>query len=113
MGWVSSFASHLVGHSLTNGVSAPFVPAHLVGRTQIGSKVFGWVVVLIPSLGVLSGYRQWPLPDPYPPLLGVSATVTLTDSLGPSPVPGLWDVLEMFPPGHHGFLFSLLCSPYA
>jgi hypothetical protein len=65
-----------------------FVPAHLVGRTHFG--VCGWVAVLMYSLGVLPGYRQWPLQDPYSPLLEVSARVvpkTFWD-LSPSQVSG-------------------------
>ena len=72
----------LVGHFLC--VCSIFVPSHLVGRTWFLNLMFcGWVAVFIPSLGVLPGYRRWHLQASYPPLLGVSARVTLIDSLEP------------------------------
>lgn len=58
-----------------------FVLALLVGRTSFGLKFFGWVVILIPPLGVLTGYRKWPLQDLYPSLLEVATRVTVIDSL--------------------------------
>ena len=60
----------------------------------MGGRFCGWVDVLIPALGVLPGYRNWTLQDPYLPLLGVSARVTPLDS-GLLPIPGLWHVLEI------------------
>lgn len=57
----------LVGLSLN--LSFIFVPALLVGRTQFGSNVCGWLGILIDPLAVLPGYRRWPLQVQYPLLL--------------------------------------------
>ena len=66
----------------------------------------GWVTDLIPLLGILPGYRKWPLPDPYPLLLGGSVTVTPIYPLGHPPIPILCHVLEMTPTSYP-FPFTL------
>jgi hypothetical protein len=67
-----------------------FTSAHLVGRTNYGSKVLWASWVPIPPLKVLPGYRTWPVQSPCLPLLGVLTRVTLIDSS----VLGLWLVPE-------------------
>jgi hypothetical protein len=67
-----------------------FVPVHLVYKTQFWLKVLWMVGHPYPSTSVLPGQRRWPLQDPYPPLLGVSARVTpldILELLPPNPCP--------------------------
>ena len=97
MGRVSIWAHHWLVIPLH--LCSIFVPADLVGRTHFVSRVLWVVSVFIPPLGVLPGYRRWPLQAPYASLLGVSAKVTPIDSLEPPFLLGLWYVLEM-PPTH-------------
>lgn len=80
----------------------------LVGRTHFGLKVCEWVAVLIPPLEVLLCYRRWPLQDPYPPWLGVSARVNTIDSLElPFLCPRfLADPRDIYLSAHHHFAFS-------
>jgi hypothetical protein len=79
----------------------------LVGRTHFGKRLCGWVAVLIFPLGVLLGYKEWSLQDPYPPLLGASARVAALDS------PHSWS--EICPrdfPDSSSSPFSLPCFPH-
>lgn len=56
---------------------------HVLAGQIWGRRICGWVGVLFPPLGVLSGYGTWSLQGSYPPLLRVSATVTPIATLGP------------------------------
>lgn len=47
----------------------------------------GCFSVLFPPLGILPGYRRWPLQAPYPQLFKVSTSVTPIDSLAAPPQP--------------------------
>jgi len=77
----------LFSHSLN--FCSLFIHAHLVGR------FYGWGGVPILSLEVLPGYKRWVVQGPYPPLLGVLASVTLT-FLGVSIVLSFLLLQEMF-----------------
>ena len=70
----------------------------------------GWrfcerIGVLIPPLGVLPGYRKWPLQTPYPPLIGVSARVTMIGHPGASFFPSC---LALPRDAYHAYLWFLL-----
>lgn len=60
-----------------------FVPVLLVGRTNFGSKVLWVGCCLYSSIGSPACLQEKAIQAPYPPLLGVSGRVTLTDSLEP------------------------------
>ena len=77
----------LVGHSIC--LSSIFVPAHLGRRLCVCVCVCVCVCfsVLIPPMGLLLIYKKCPLQNPYPSLLGVSARVTPTATLGSMPCP--------------------------
>jgi hypothetical protein len=91
-----------IDHSLS--LCSIFAPAHLIGWTHLESKVLWVVCCHYPSTGS-SVWLQgvWPFPDPYLPLLGVSARIAFIDTPGSSAIPGLWHVLEIAPQ----FPFSL------
>lgn len=89
---VSEFLTHGMDHELSHSFVVHslslcniFIPALLVGRTNLEPRFSGWVGDLIPTLGVLPGYRVWLCWAPYLPLLEVSARVTLVGSLEPLP----------------------------
>ena len=92
-------------------------PGHILGW-----RFCGWVTVLILSLGFLPGYRKLSLQDPYYTLIEVLARIVPIDTLGPTPISGLWHVLRMpaFPPISLVFLLlslhlihtPLSCSSY-
>ena len=86
----------LTGHSLS--FYSVFVLAHPLGRTHFGSKALWVVAALILPLVVLLSYRKWPFQDLSSPLLRISAVVASIDCLGPLPIPGLWQVLEIAQP---------------
>lgn len=79
------------------------------GGHTLSQRLRGWVVAITFLLGVLPGYRKYPLQDPYRQLLEVWTRAATTDTLGSSPIPCIWNVLFL----HLWFQFSLLCSPNA
>ena len=99
----------IVGHSCS--LCSIFFPAYFVGRTHFESKAFGWVAILISPVGVLPGYRKWPLQDPYPSLLEISARVAPIRPSGAAPYPRSLACSKDWP---LPFLisFSLPCSPH-
>lgn len=82
MGWVSAIPQ----------ISALTVPAHLIVK-----RLCNCLNAFTLSVGVLADYRKWPLQDPYPPLLGISARMASWYRLWPLPIPGLWHLLEIAP----------------
>jgi hypothetical protein len=72
------------GLRLVIPVSAPCLSLQLYAGQILGWRLCGWVGVIIPPVGVLSGSWRWPLKVLYPPLL--EARVTLIDFLKNSPV---------------------------
>ena len=77
MGWVSSWASHWLA---IPSVSAQALFLHILQLGHILGAL-GWDAVLIPPLGIMPGYRKWPLEDAYIPPLGVSARVIIIHTL--------------------------------
>lgn len=82
MGWVSAIPQ----------ISALTIPAHLIVK-----RLCNCLTAFTLSVGVLADYRKWPLQDPYPPLLGISARMASWYRLWPLPIPGLWHLLEIAP----------------
>lgn len=58
-----------------------FIHAHFVGKKNWGLKVLWVDGVPLPLLEVPPGYNRWPVQSPYPLMVGISAKVTLRDSL--------------------------------
>ena len=72
--------SHGMGLKLKQSLLGHFhnfyatLPQHILYKGQIVTwKFCGWVVVLVPLLEVLPGYRSWPVQPLYSPLPGVLA----------------------------------------
>jgi hypothetical protein len=108
MGWVSIWASHWLDHSLC------FCSLSLPSCRQdtFGWKVFfGWVADLIVPLAVLPGYRKWPLKNPYPQVLGVSARVTPIDIRSLTCPTNAPHQVSVFSPCSPYICFPQPCSP--
>ena len=111
MGWISIWASiwltipWISALTLSLCVLAWRQDTYWVEVFEVGLLSFS------PTLGVLPGYRKWPLQDAYPTLLGVSVRVTAIETLGPPLIPDLLHVPEVHPtiPPNS---FLLPCSLY-
>lgn len=78
MSWISSWTSYWF---TTPTSTVPPLPQYTLEAGQIvGQKFHVWVGISDPPLEVFPGYRRLLVQASYPPLLEISARVTLLDS---------------------------------